>query len=159
MKTITTLSIILLILNGCSSRITPPVQLEDTQAITINQGIIQNHKTNVPLDIYLTTQEWRASLSVHKGRYYLPNNKMIKTFYYAQHAYKIKLTGERNLINRYKRYFKRNGVTALFCLNPVQRKDRYRVDMMFSHLKDDLTHTGCSAGKNIKQAISKVIEI
>jgi len=161
MKTLTLLLTILFIMSGCSSRITPPTQLENSPQITINQGIIKNHHTSVPQDLYLKSQDWRASLSVTKGRYYLPNNKIIKTFYYAHHAYKIKLSGNAKIINKYKRYFQKNGVNATFCLHRVHQKNRYRVDMMFSHLKDDLENLGCgiSSSKNIKKAKSPVIQI
>jgi len=161
MKTLTLITIALLALSGCSSRITPPVQLEDNPQTTINQGIIKQYHASVPQDDFLKNQDWRASLSVHKGRYYLPNEKVIKTFYYAHHAYKIRLTGDSRLIHRYKRYFQRNGVAATFCLYPVHRKDKYRVDMIFSHLKEDLEIPGCntSGSKNMNKATSPVIQI
>jgi len=161
MKKITLLAAALLLMNGCSSKLTAPVQLEDNPSTTINQGIIAKHHSSVPQDIYLTSQDWRARLTVHKGRYYLPNKKVIKTFYYAHHAHKILITGEHSTIKRYKDYFMRNGVTAQICLNPVHRKDARRVDMTFSHLKEDLTTVGCPCVgvKNIERATTPVIEI
>ena len=161
MKTLIVITIVLLALSGCSSQITPPVQLEDNPQTTINQGIIKKYHVCVPQDEFLKSQDWRASLSVHKGRYYLPNEKVIKTFYYAHHAYKIRLTGDSQLIHRYKRYFQRNGVTAIFCLNPVHWKDKYHVDMIFSHLKEDLEIPRCNTfkSKNMNKATSPVIQI
>ena len=160
MKTLTLLTTTLLLaLNGCGFSPTPPVQLDDSKATTINQGLLKRDSNNVPLDIYLTSQDWRATLSVHRGRYYLPNNKVIKTFYYAHHAYRIRITGDKRIIRSYKNYFQNNGVRSAICLNPIKRKDRYRVDMVFSHLSTDLNITGCPTGKEMKPATSRVIEI
>jgi len=163
MKQITLLAAALLFMNGCSSKLPEPVQLEDNQGTTINQGIITNHYSGVPQDVYLKNQDWRATLSVNKGRYYLPNEKIIKTFYYAHHAHKITLTGNSSLIRKYQSYFQRNGVTARFCLKSINRKNRRHVNMMFSHLKDDLKNVGCSSNanknKNISKALTPVIEI
>jgi len=157
-QTIFATTIFLLLLNGCGS-LTPPVQLENTRATTINQGLLKQDKNNVPLDIYLTKQNWRATLTVHRGRYFLPNNKLVKTFYYAHHAYKIKLTGDKKIIQSYKNYFRQNGVRGAICLNPVIRNDKYRVDMTFSHLNSDFSEIGCHNGKDTQRATSRVIEI
>jgi len=150
-----------LFFSGCTIQMKQPVELErDTLSTTINQGIIKRGTNKVPLDVYLTSQEWRASLSIDKGRYYIPNNKMVKTFYYAHHAYRIKITGDSNLIRKYKNYFQRNAVTAKICLEPIHRRNKYRVDMIFSHLYSD-TELDCEAStnKDVEMATSPVIKI
>lgn len=153
------LSMATVVFNGCTSHLTPPVQLDNSPAMTINQGLLKVDRNNVPQDIYLSSHEWRARLTVHRGRYFLPNNKLVKTFYYAHHAYRIKLTGDRKIIKSYKYYFQRNGVKATICLNSIKRRDKYRVDMSFSHLNSDLEMQGCGNGKDIVPATSKVIDI
>ena len=61
----------------------------------------------------------------------MQTKQIVKTFYVAQNAQEIILMGRADLLNEYLTYFKSNGVTAKFKLQPVTYEDSNLVNMLF----------------------------
>lgn len=118
---------------GCTSKAPEPVKLDDESAIkTVNQGLVEKRISEVPKDPFLKENNWTYQIvAVKKNNNLLENKQIVKTFYVAQNAQEIILMGRADLLNEYLNYFKSNGVTAKFKLQPVTYEDSNLVNMLF----------------------------
>ena len=103
------------------------ISMSDTNNLKFTSDEINAQK----LDELISSRKSFQIVAVKKNNNLLENKQIVKTFYVAQNAQEIILMGRADLLNEYLNYFKSNGVTAKFKLQPVNYEDSNLVNMLF----------------------------
>lgn len=121
------------LLVGCSKP-PKPIELDGDSAITINQELIRMKYREVPLDRFLSNNNWTYNLEFTKKEdVFIPNDMIVKAFYVAHNADKIIIVGHNNIANAYKNYFIENQVKADISIHHVDsiENSKNRVNVLF----------------------------
>lgn len=120
-------------ISGCSGK--KPNQLEfTTQAISINNALLDEKHTFVPKDAKLKLSNWAYEIEseLHNDLFF-ENDAMVKVFLLAHNADRIIILGEGRVAKQYRNYFRNNGVEGMIDVQPIDMTDEYknRVKIMF----------------------------
>lgn len=125
----------LLLFIGCGAK--NPTKLQNNKNLGINNSLLEQRYSFIPKDEFLTNTNWAYQIeAIPSGEYLLSNEQMVKTFLLAHNASRIVIIGNENEIEKYKKYFKENGVTAEIYLQPVETNNKEFVNLLFFNKKD-----------------------
>ena len=129
--------VILSLLLGACSKPPKPVELEGTEAKTINQSLIEKHSQSTPQDPFLKTTDWTYNMYFSKqpNGDLIKNDDIVKAFYLAHNADEIIIIGDKSITWQYKNYFIKNGVSANIKLHPIAyvNHSKQSVNVLFFH--------------------------
>ncbi|EFT8705559.1 cag pathogenicity island protein [Campylobacter lari] len=138
-KTLSFLLLASVIFIGCASSAPKPKKLEGGSKLTLNNSLLEEKYRFVPKDSKLSNMDWIYQIELTKNKEgLLTNEQIVKTFLLAHNAKRIILIGEKNIIQEYEEYFKKNGVEAEMILQPISiiKGDKNTINMLFFHAKD-----------------------
>lgn len=133
---IANLVILPLLFTACSKP-PKPVELEGTQAKTINQSLIEKHSQSTPQDPFLQNMNWTYNMYFKKlsNGDLIANDDIVKAFYLAHNADEIIIIGDKIITQEYKNYFLKNGVKANIRQHPIGyiNHSKQAVNVLFFH--------------------------
>ncbi|EAJ2196061.1 TPA: cag pathogenicity island protein [Campylobacter jejuni] len=139
-KTLSFLLLTSIVFTGCAVSAPKPKKLEGGSKLSLNNSLLEERYKFVPKDSRLSNMDWIYQLELAKDKEgLLSNEQVVKTFLLAHNAKRIILIGEKNVIQEYNEYFKKNGVQAEILLQPLNiiKGNKNTVNMLFFHAKGE----------------------